>query len=337
MNKRMKAAVVGLSFGGWVIENELLKEGSKYFEIDSVCDLNEEKAKSWGERLGVPYYTDMDRLLDERQIGACVLITGPVGRAKQIDKCIDRGIHVMTTKPFELTATEAERVLKRAREKGIVVQMNSPSPRPASYMKAILDYQKRFDLGRPIAYRAADWCSYREKPDGLWYDDSERCPVAPIFRLGIYMINEVASLMGDVEKVSVAESRIFTGRPTSDNALVSVLHKNGVVGSIFASFCVNDLQHYKCSYEINYERGTIYKAVKPRNSETSGNKVSMQVVYTKDGRQYMHEEEIEDSSNYQWEVFYHCIGGAAYDDLVSDEQIVAGIRLIEMMKKEKMI
>ena len=337
MDKKIKVAVVGLSFGSWVIENELQKEGSKYFEIDSVCDLNTEKAKMWGDRLGVPYYSDMDKLLAERKIGACVLITGPVGRAKQIDKCIDRGIHVMTTKPFELDASEARRVLKRAREKGIVVQMNSPSPRPASYMKAILDYQRRFDLGRPIAYRAADWCNYREKRDGLWYDDPERCPVAPIFRLGIYMINEVAVLMGEPERVNVVESRIFTERPTSDNALLSVLHKNGVVGSIYASFCVNDLQHYKCSYEINYERGTIYKAVKPRNSETCGNKVSMQVVYTKDGRQYMYEEEIKESSNYQWEVFYRSIDGEKYEDLVSDEQIVAGIRLIEQMKKEKMI
>ena len=198
-------------------------------------------------------------------------------------------------------------------------------------------YVAHFDLGRPIAYRAADWCNYREKADGLWYDNSDLCPVAPVFRLGIYMINEVAVLMGDVEKVNVVESRIFTQRPTADNALLSVLHKNGVVGSIFASFCVNDLQHYKCSYEINYERGTIYKAVKPRNSETAGNKVAMQVVYTKDGKQYTFEEEITEASNYQWDVFYESIGGRKFPDLVSDDKIVAGIRMIELMKKEKMI
>lgn len=337
MNQKIKVAVVGLTFGGYVIEHELLEAGSRYFEIDCVCDLNPEKAKNWGEKLGVPYYLDMDKMLDERKVGACVLITGPVGRAKLIDKCIDRGIHVMTTKPFELTAAEAERVLRRAKEKNIVVQMNSPSPRPASYMKAILSYAERFDLGRPIAYRAADWCNYREKADGLWYDNSDLCPVAPVFRLGIYMINEVAVLMGDVEKVNVVESRIFTQRPTADNALLSVLHKNGVVGSIFASFCVNDLQHYKCSYEINYERGTIYKAVKPRNSETAGNKVAMQVVYTKDGKQYTFEEEITEASNYQWDVFYESIGGRKFPDLVSDDKIVAGIRMIELMKKEKMI
>lgn len=337
MKERIKVAVVGLTFGSYVIENELLKGGKDYFEIDCVCDLNAEKAKTWGEKLSVPYYQDMDKMLDERKVGACVLITGPVGRAKLIDKCIDRGIHVMTTKPFELTAAEAERVLRRAREKNIIVQMNSPSPRPASYMKAILDYAQRFDLGRPIAYRAADWCNYREKADGLWYDDPSLCPVAPVFRLGIYMINEVAVLMGDVERVNVVESRVFTQRPTADNAILSVLHKNGVVGSIFASFCVNDLQHYKCSYEINYERGTIYKAVKPRNSETSGNKVAMQVVYTKDGEQHMFEEEITESSNYQWDVFYNSIGGKKYDDMITDDKIVAGIRMIELMKKEKMI
>ena len=334
MNNKIKVAVVGLSFGGWVIENELLKEGSKYFTIGCVCDLNENKAREWGEKLSVPYYTDMEKMLSEQKVGACVLITGPVGRAKLIDLCIDRGIHVMTTKPFELCACEAERVLKKARQKGIVVQMNSPSPRPASYMKAILSYRERFGLGRPVAYRAADWCSYRERADGLWYDDPARCPVAPVFRLGIYMINEIAVLMGDVEKVNVVESRLFTGRPTSDNALVSVLHKNGVVGSIFASFCVEDKQYYKCSYEINFERGTVYKGVKPR---VGGGKTAMQVVYTQGGEQHMFEEELDDLSNYQWEVFYRCIGGEKFDDLVGDDKVVAGIRLIEMMQREKMI
>ena len=35
----------------------------------AACDLEEEKARAIGERFGVPFFTDMDRMMEEVQIG----------------------------------------------------------------------------------------------------------------------------------------------------------------------------------------------------------------------------------------------------------------------------
>ncbi len=326
---KYKIAVIGLSFGGWVIENEL--KGNEYFEIDSVCDLNAEKARSWGEKLGVPYYTDMEKLFSERDIKAVALITGPKGRGALIRKCIERGIHVMTTKPFELLASEAEKTLSFAEEKGIQVFANSPRMVPTGEMRRIREMIRDYDLGRPVAYYGSTWCSYREKPDGTWYDDPSLCPVAPVFRLGIYLINDLSQIFCGVDGVSVSESRIFTGRPTADNASLTIRHKDGSIGTIFASFCIDDLDYYKCSYILHFERGSIYKGVLP---DERRDEVSLQLSCKYKGEHVMLDERIPVSeSGYQWKEFRDAIDGHRSPDCIGSETIVSAIRILEKMKE----
>lgn len=75
----------------------------------------------------------------------------------------------------------------------------------------------------PLGARADIWASYREQADGTWYDDPQKCPVAPVFLLGIYLINDLIQLFGPVRDVQVLQSRLSTGRPTADNGQLSLL------------------------------------------------------------------------------------------------------------------
>lgn len=103
----------------------------------------------------------------------------------------------------------------------------SMSTVPSPDLNQILLWREDLRLGRPIAARADIWSSYREAADGSWYDDPEKCPVAPIFRLGIYLINDLIRLVGKPVAVSVMSSRLFTGRPCVRNMRIAV---SGVLG-----------------------------------------------------------------------------------------------------------
>ena len=138
----------------------------------------------------------------------------------------------MTTKPFELNAADAEGVLNWL--SGSAAPSTSIHPLPAcppTWPTSPVGSSST-NLGRPVAYRAATWCSYREQPTGNWYDDPQQCPVAPIFRIGIYLINDLSWFFTGVQKVQVLQSRIFTGRPTADNAQLAVLYQDGSIGNI---------------------------------------------------------------------------------------------------------
>jgi len=213
-----------------------------------------------------------------------------------------------------------------------VVHMNSPSPELSADMLQIKKWRSEFNVGRPVACRADVWCCYREQADGSWYDDPQKCPAPPIFRLGVYLINDLVRIFGDAEEVHVMQTRLFTKRPTSDNAQLSILFKNGAIASIFSSFCVGDGQAYRSSLTLNFENATIYRNVGPPPLEYAHGMSHLQLI-GKDGDDPVQISAlVEDrSGNYQWEALYRAVEGEALVDEVSPEEIVAGIRVIEAM------
>ena len=109
--KRYRMAVVGLHFGKWLIDNEIIKGyAAPYFELAAVCDQNEVLAHACAREYHVKAYTRLEDALADRDIDLVTLITGPNHRAKLLDKIVDAGKAVMTTKPFETDAAEALRL-----------------------------------------------------------------------------------------------------------------------------------------------------------------------------------------------------------------------------------
>lgn len=330
--------VVGLKFGGHIVEEQLLKApGREYVDLVGVCDLDQTLAREMADRNHLRQHESLDTILADPSVEAVGLFTGPAGRADLIRKIIRAGKHVMTTKPFDVDPAEALSVLSEARELNMAVHLNSPGPLPAPETGQIMAWTREFDLGRPVSLHWETYADYFDEADGSWYDDPERCPVAPIFRLGIYGINQVVRLCGPVAQVNVASSRIRTGRPTADNATVLLSFQNGVVGSIHASFCVKSDYPYPNNLTINYERGTVTTAPSEVNPfGTCGRKVSLKVL-GEEGQVTTREASFGKeglSGGYQWEAFHQAVrNGGVVPGEITPEQIVSGLQVIQAMSE----
>ncbi len=254
----VKIGLVGLGFGAcWYKRKRAAIE--EYLTVVAGCDTNAVRRQSFEEEFHLECHNTLDELLARRDIEAVALFTPPGGRADLIRKCAAAGKHVLTTKPFERNADAAYQVLEEVRNAGLVVQLNSPAPTPAEDLHIMEEWRDRYRLGRPIA---ADWetyVKYHEQYSNSWMDSFDACPVAPIFRLGIYGINELILLLGNVRAVQVAATRLLTGRPTPDNARLLLEFSSGAIGSVYASFCVDDSQCFPGALRIHYENGTICK------------------------------------------------------------------------------
>jgi predicted dehydrogenase len=326
---RLRVAVVGLGFGKWLIENELERgPGAHFIELVGVCDLNAELTAHVAQRFGVRNFSSYEEVLADSEVDAVVLMTGPQGRGELVSTAVRARKPVMTTKPFDTSSEAALAALRLAQDAGVPVFMNSPSPKPEEDIKIIQDWVERFELGRPIAYRGATWCSYREKADGSWYDDHQLATAAPITRLGIYLIADVCRLFAPVDKVSVAESRIFTGRPTADNASILLTHSDGTLGSITASFCIDDGEPYKLSLEINFERGTVSRNLGPGVGEETTLELSTMVS----GKKHIERAFVPRSSGYQWELFSLACKGEQIGETVTPEIIAEVVSVIEAIR-----
>ena len=313
--KQIPIGVIGLHYGRWIIEAlSSPKSAGRYFRLAAVCDLDVGMARSMGDKFGVKA-ASLDELLADSDIPAIGLFTGPDGRAEMIRKIIRAGKDVMTTKPFELDAPKALLVLEEARSLGRVVHLNSPAPVTPPDVAQIERWRDQYQLGRPIACRAETYASYREVADGSWYDDQIRCPVSPVFRIGIYLINDLVRLFGEAESVQALTSRIRTGRPTPDNAQLGILFKNGalatVFASVFASLCVDDGQRWSDSLTLNYENGTIYRNVGPLVFGGGPEGTATLCLLTQKGSSPLVEkvQHKQRSGLYNWKAFHRAIHG----------------------------
>ena len=341
METPVRLGLVGLNFGAHLAKRDLFaEENGEYVRLAGVCDLDQAKAAAFAQRHGVGAWKDLDALLSDPAIEAVGLFTPPAGRAALVRRCIQGGKHVMTTKPFELDPEAALAVLREAREAGIAVHLNSPGPLPADDVAKIAEWREAYALGRPIAARWETYAKYQEKADGGWMDSPVRCPVAPVFRIGIYGINELIQILGRVASVQVVESRITTGRPTPDTAELALHFENGAIGSVFASFCIGNGYAYPASLVLHFENGTITKRQHRAGSTARSadfDSIELTLNAIRDG------EYVEDhatlaprgrSGAYQWRSFHAAVRtGVPLPGETTPESIAAGVAVVAAMAR----
>ena len=339
MNTPIPVAVIGLNFGNMIAKELARGVTLPHARLAAVCDQRAPIAERWAKELGVPGCTDIDQILKDPAIPAVALITRPAGRAGLLKRCLDAGKHVMTTKPFERDARAAADILAYARTRKLALHLNSPAPEPSEDIAHILQWRDANDLGRAVHASFTVHANYQETasddPATAWYDDPTQCPIAPLYRLGIYGINDMISILGCPESVQATSLRFRTGRPTADNALALLRFPGGALATLAASFCVGDGAPYGNRLEISWERGSAWRDPGPlalgdpptRTLHFQRPDGSVSRVETRFARAV--------SGHYNWELFAKAIRGqhAASD---YDARIVAGVATIEALARAEL-
>lgn len=343
-DKPLKIGFVGLGFGGYIADTLVTGPDGKFFSLAAVCDTDATKVAEYSSRHRVKAYGSLDQLLADDDIPVIGLFSGPAGRAELLQRIIRAGKDVMTTKPFELDPVAARSVLEEARALGRVIFVNSPPPECPGYIMQIQRWQQEHALGRPVGCRGEMLVSYQEKADGRWLDDPALCPAAPLFRIGIYTLNDLVRVFGRVEAVQVLGSRLRTGRPTSDNAQLNLLFESGALGNIFASFCVDNGQHYANSLTLHYERGTICRNVLPVDYGQAEGASRLRLVAAPRPGVLIHEkwESSEISGSYPWRTLYEAITQRRsvtmpVEEIVSAVEVVAAMARAERSGKTEKV
>jgi predicted dehydrogenase len=330
----LKIGIVGLGFGAAMAEALITGPAAAWFTVAAVCDADATKVAAFCADHAVKGYASLEALLADDDIPTIALFTGPVGRAALLRTIIHAGKDVITTKPFELDPAEARSVLEEAVRLGRTIHVNSPAAERPAYLERILAWQREHGLGRPVSCRAEMLISYREEADGRWFDDPQLCPAAPVFRIGIYSLNDLICVFGPVRVMS---TRLFTGRPTADNAQLGLEFERGAIGSVHATFCVDNGQHYANALTLNYERGSIYLNVSPVEYGQAEQSSRLTLIASRPGGGLVREtwESAELSGSYSWRSFHEAVTGGHAVELPLDEVVAATAVLAAMGRAER--
>ncbi len=110
--------VVGLGMGRKRAKQIQSTPGAK---LVGVCDIDEERAKTVSDDLGVPYSTDLRYWLDDDEVEALFVVTPSGSHVETGLMGIEAGKNVLVTKPMDTTMQACSTLVERAEEKGLLV------------------------------------------------------------------------------------------------------------------------------------------------------------------------------------------------------------------------
>ena len=68
---------------------------------------------------GVPWFTEVEAMLDNITLDVCYLATPPHAHLKQVKACAQRGLHILCEKPLDITVAGAEQILEICEDEGV--------------------------------------------------------------------------------------------------------------------------------------------------------------------------------------------------------------------------
>jgi UDP-N-acetylglucosamine 3-dehydrogenase len=115
--KELGVAIIGTGF--WGRNHARVYKELPATNLIAICDVNAERAKAVADQFGVKAYTDSGRMLKNKEIEAVSVCTWSTKLAKEAQKSLHAGKHVLVEQPMATNMQQAEKLLKTAQENGL--------------------------------------------------------------------------------------------------------------------------------------------------------------------------------------------------------------------------
>ena len=201
-------------------------------EVAYAFSPSRERRAKFAERFPFPQCDRIDTILDDRSVGAVLVLTPPNTHLEIASRCAAAGKHVLLEKPLETSTARAEQLVKKmSRLKlGVVLQHRF---RPAA--ETLRDHLK--DLGRIVSASATipNW-----RPQS-YYDQPGRGTRARdgggvLLTQAIHTLDLFLSFAGEpVEVKGFSTTTPIHKMETEDLAVAAVRFKSGALGVVHAT------------------------------------------------------------------------------------------------------
>jgi len=203
--------------------------------LGAVMSASAERARTVGERSGVPWTTSLDELLDRRDIDAVAILTPSGLHASQAIAALERGRHALVEKPLALSVADAEAVIQAASRGGLTLATVSQrrfEPVMQTLHRAVSDGA----LGT-ISLVVAEGLYMRPQSyyDGAAWRGTTALDGGVLMNQAIHLVDLVRWLGGPVRSVAAHVTTRTHAMEAEDTATVSLAFESGALGSIVAT------------------------------------------------------------------------------------------------------
>ncbi len=201
--------------------------------LKAVYDIFPEKAQAFGQKWGVPAYSDLNKFLDRSDFQAVSICTPSKFHYETTLTAARAGKHVLTEKPIATEVEPAEKMIRVCREEGVklgVIFQNRFDP-VVRKVKQVLEEgvlgqlvmadAHLKDFRAPAYYAQADW-------RGTWATDGG----GPIMIQGIHYFDMLLWMAGPVAEVTAFSARQVHPIEVEDTLVAALRYRNGALGVV---------------------------------------------------------------------------------------------------------
>jgi UDP-N-acetyl-2-amino-2-deoxyglucuronate dehydrogenase len=219
--------------------SELLAEGAiKNASLIAVCDTKPDRSKKIGELYGIPYYSDMDTMMENEEIDVVSVLTESGSHAKHVIRLATYGKHIMVEKPMALTLNDADAMIEACFKNNIklfVVKQNRFNV-PVLKLREALEGNR---FGKLILGTVrVRWCRDQSYYDQDWWRGKWSMDGGVLTNQASHHIDLLEWMMGDVESVFAKSTTALVNIEAEDTAIVTLNFKSGALGIIEATTAV---------------------------------------------------------------------------------------------------
>jgi predicted dehydrogenase len=225
-------------------------------KLVAVCDVDAEKARTFGEKHGVDWYQSMDEMMSRAQPDVVSVLTPSGMHRDHVLQLAPYGKHIVVEKPMALTLDDADAMISACDQHGcrlFVVKQNRFNV-PVVKLREAME-KKRFGKLVMGTVRVR-WCRTQSYYDmdawrGTWALDG-----GVLTNQASHHVDLLEWMMGDVESVFARSTTALVNIESEDTAIAVLKFRNGALGCIEATTATRP-KDLEGSISILGEKGTV--------------------------------------------------------------------------------
>lgn len=198
----------------------------------AVCDLDQQKAKSSGEKFGVPWYTNINQLLDAHSVDLLDIATQMRSHQALAAIAVEREIACILQKPLAPSLQDAEAIVNIASARGIWLAVHE-NFRFGTGMRRVKEELEKGSIGSPNWARISFRTGFDVYSGQPYLAKEERLVVLDS---GIHVLDLARYFLGEVERLSCELQKRKPDIAGEDTATILMRHKSGAVSVVESTY-----------------------------------------------------------------------------------------------------
>lgn len=202
--------------------------------LAAICDVDEEKLREAGDKMGVEArYTDYRELLRHPGLDAVIIVTPDQLHREMVEESLNAGLHVLCEKPLALLREDLNAIVaaSRASDKKLMVGQICRFTPGFAKAKELIDAGELGDIYYVESEYAHDYQDILS--ENGWRSDPDRNGVVGG---GCHAVDLLRWIAGDpIEVTAYANHKMLPIVPYDDCTIAILRFENDVIGKVFVS------------------------------------------------------------------------------------------------------